>query len=117
MARTIFRRVSELNICREISPATNPSLSKDQALVDPNREPKSTDIRCGRNATIAWNKPKTATIKAGDTVGFACGEPSLGVSGGLIIQLTNSDIGIGRRYSTHVPSRICISLAFEITDR
>jgi hypothetical protein len=31
----------------------------------------SLDLRCGRNASIAWSKPKTAVIRAGDNVGFA----------------------------------------------
>jgi hypothetical protein len=46
-------------------------------LLFPNEDPTSTDIVCGRNATIAWNKPKTAKIKAGDRVGFAPGAPML----------------------------------------
>ncbi|KAF2681477.1 lytic polysaccharide monooxygenase [Lentithecium fluviatile CBS 122367] len=32
---------------------------------------------CGRNATRAWNRPKTARIRAGAKVGFAPGEPML----------------------------------------
>lgn len=46
----------------------------------PNTDPQSPDIRCGRNASIAWNKPLTATISAGDVVGFAAGEPMLEVT-------------------------------------
>ncbi|KAF2471771.1 uncharacterized protein BDR25DRAFT_367624 [Lindgomyces ingoldianus] len=61
---------------REISPSTTIT-QPDIALLAPNTEPTSTDIRCGRNASASWSKPKTATIRAGDTVGFAAGEPRL----------------------------------------
>jgi hypothetical protein len=61
---------------REVSPREN--TSADLALVYPNTEPLSTDIRCGRNASTSWSTVKTAQINAGDTVGFAAGEPMLG---------------------------------------
>jgi hypothetical protein len=46
-------------------------------LVAPIYKPDSVDMRCGCNATLGWSKPKTATIRAGDTVGFGVGEPQL----------------------------------------
>ncbi|GAB1315429.1 hypothetical protein MFIFM68171_05639 [Madurella fahalii] len=60
---------------REVSPAQG--MSDDLAIVAPNTEPYSTDLRCGRNASVSWSPVKTATIRAGDTVGFAAGEPML----------------------------------------
>ncbi|KAF2799745.1 lytic polysaccharide monooxygenase [Melanomma pulvis-pyrius CBS 109.77] len=61
---------------RQISPDKTIK-DADIAFVAPNTEPASLDLRCGRNASIAWSRPNTATIKAGDTVGFAAGEPRL----------------------------------------
>ncbi|RYO77278.1 hypothetical protein DL766_006384 [Monosporascus sp. MC13-8B] len=50
---------------REVSPAQgmDPSL----AIVAPNTEPNSLDLRCGRNASISRSQLKTATVRAGDT--------------------------------------------------
>jgi hypothetical protein len=64
---------------RQISPLPNSRPDDETALVSPNIEPQSLDLRCGRNASVAWNKPKTATVRAGDRVGFAAGEPKLTV--------------------------------------
>jgi hypothetical protein len=64
------------NSNREISPYGS---DPDLALVYPNTEPNSVDLRCGRNASISWNRPKTATVHAGDRIGFAVGEPKLPV--------------------------------------
>ncbi|CAH0002245.1 unnamed protein product [Clonostachys byssicola] len=60
---------------REISP--EPSLTGDIALVAPNTNPDSLDLRCGRNASLPISSVKTAVINAGSTVGFATGEPAL----------------------------------------
>ncbi|KAK0745010.1 glycoside hydrolase [Apiosordaria backusii] len=60
---------------REVSPAEG--MSQDLALVAPNTNPYSPDLRCGRNASVSWSPVKAATIRAGDTVGFAAGEPML----------------------------------------
>ncbi|KAF2730068.1 hypothetical protein EJ04DRAFT_580177 [Polyplosphaeria fusca] len=60
---------------REVSPKENTSAGL--ALVSPNIDPTSPDIRCGRNATLGWSKPKVAIVKAGDTIGFGAGEPKL----------------------------------------
>ncbi|KAF2122408.1 glycoside hydrolase [Lophiotrema nucula] len=58
---------------REITPYKTTDAA---ALVYPNTDPDSNDVRCGRNASTAWSKAiKTAVIKAGDTVGFGAGEP------------------------------------------
>ncbi|KAF2269512.1 hypothetical protein CC78DRAFT_575077 [Lojkania enalia] len=51
--------------------------SEDVAIVYPNTEPNSLDLRCSRNATLDWSGTKTATIKAGDKVGFAVREPHI----------------------------------------
>lgn len=55
---------------REISGDPTIQNDPDFALVAPLREPKSKDIICGRNASVAFNHPKIATIKAGDRIGF-----------------------------------------------
>ncbi|KAI9899865.1 hypothetical protein N3K66_004127 [Trichothecium roseum] len=47
------------------------------AMVAPNTDPDSLDLRCGRNASTAWSQPKTAVVQAGDRVGFAAGDPML----------------------------------------
>lgn len=60
---------------REISPKENADASL--ALPYPNTDPTSLDLRCGRNASLGWSKPKVATVKAGDVVGFGAGEPML----------------------------------------
>ncbi|KAF2868281.1 glycoside hydrolase [Massariosphaeria phaeospora] len=64
---------------REISPVNN---TDEIALQYPNTNPDSLDLRCGRNASNAWSKPKTATIQAGAKVGFAIGKHPNG-GGGL----------------------------------
>lgn len=43
----------------------------DYDYIIPIVDPSLKDLRCGRNASIAWTPPKTAVIHAGDTVGFA----------------------------------------------
>lgn len=43
----------------------------DYNYIIPVVNPSSLDLRCGRNATIAWSNPKVAIINAGDKVGFA----------------------------------------------
>jgi hypothetical protein len=60
----------------EVSPKENEE--QDLALIWPNTDPDSTDIRCGRNATLGWSHPKIATVKAGDKLGFIVNEASLG---------------------------------------
>ncbi|KAF2655703.1 lytic polysaccharide monooxygenase [Lophiostoma macrostomum CBS 122681] len=61
-------------------PASNPPLDYDYII--PVVDPSLLDLRCGRNASKAWSTPKTATIWAGDTVGFAVnttvGSPVIG---------------------------------------
>jgi hypothetical protein len=61
---------------REVSSAPNPS-DNIGGLVYPQIDPTSIDMRCGRNTSRAHNAIKTATVTAGDTVGFAAGEPIL----------------------------------------
>lgn len=57
---------------RKISPQGDPASTKtDYDYIIPVVDPSSLDLRCGRNASIAWSKPKVAVIRAGDTVGFA----------------------------------------------
>jgi hypothetical protein len=59
-------------LSRKISPQLTGSDAKtDYDYIIPVVDPSSLDLRCGRNATTAWSKPKTALIHAGDTVGFA----------------------------------------------
>ncbi|RYP26757.1 hypothetical protein DL768_011592 [Monosporascus sp. mg162] len=60
---------------REVSPVQE--MDPAYAIVSPNTEPNSPDLRCGRNASVSWSRVKTATVRAGDTVGFAAGEPML----------------------------------------
>ncbi|PVI00509.1 lytic polysaccharide monooxygenase [Periconia macrospinosa] len=60
---------------REISPY--PGDTTKLAMAYPNTDPDSPDLRCGRNATIGWSQPKTATVKAGDTIGFGAAEYEL----------------------------------------
>ncbi|KAF2661708.1 lytic polysaccharide monooxygenase [Lophiostoma macrostomum CBS 122681] len=52
---------------REVSPA---NVNNDLALIYPNTDPDSVDLRCGRNATLGWSQPKTAPLNAGDSLGF-----------------------------------------------
>ncbi|KAI0376621.1 glycoside hydrolase [Hypomontagnella monticulosa] len=59
---------------REVSPEDSDYVYK---MVAPMIDPSNIEIRCGRNATPAQSPVKTATIHAGDTVGFAAGEPYL----------------------------------------
>jgi hypothetical protein len=57
---------------RKISPQVTESDTKtDYDYIIPVVDPSSLDLRCGRNASTAWSNPKTAVIRAGDTVGFA----------------------------------------------
>ncbi|KAF3056224.1 extracellular glycosyl hydrolase family 78 protein [Daldinia childiae] len=58
---------------REISPV--PDTDPDLALVSPNTDPDSLDLRCGRNASLPFSQVKTATVQAGDVIGFGAGEP------------------------------------------
>ncbi|KAJ4286683.1 hypothetical protein N0V90_012935 [Kalmusia sp. IMI 367209] len=58
---------------RRISPqnANDGAQKTDYDYIIPVVDPSLNDLRCGRNASIAWSQPKTAIIHAGDTVGFA----------------------------------------------
>ncbi|KAJ4358781.1 uncharacterized protein N0V89_003365 [Didymosphaeria variabile] len=58
---------------RKISPQprTDDAFITDYDYIQPLVDPSSIDLRCGRNASTAWNTPKTAVVRAGDTVGFA----------------------------------------------
>ncbi|KAI0397805.1 lytic polysaccharide monooxygenase [Xylariaceae sp. FL0594] len=60
---------------REVQP--KPDADADLALIYPQTEPQSIDLRCGRNASDFTGTVKTATVLAGDTIGFAAGEPML----------------------------------------
>jgi len=55
-----------------VSPEANSS--PPYGILNPQTDPTSPDLTCGRNATHAWNALKTATIRAGEKVGFAAGE-------------------------------------------
>ncbi|KAI2629176.1 glycoside hydrolase [Hypomontagnella submonticulosa] len=59
---------------REVSPENTTYIYN---MVSPLIDPSSIEIRCGRNASPAQSPVKTATVHAGDTVGFAAGEPKL----------------------------------------
>jgi hypothetical protein len=50
-----------------------PTPKTDYDYIVPIVDPTSLDLRCGRNAwrSGAWDDVKTATVYAGDTVGFA----------------------------------------------
>ena len=63
-----------MDINSEVSPEDSDYVYK---MVAPMIDPSNIEIRCGRNATPAQSPVKTATIHAGDTVGFAAGEPYL----------------------------------------
>ncbi|KAI1818337.1 lytic polysaccharide monooxygenase [Poronia punctata] len=52
-------------------------VEENLALIYPQTEPDSIDLRCGRNASDFEGTVKTAKVQAGDTVGFAAGEPML----------------------------------------
>ncbi|KAL5381735.1 hypothetical protein DPSP01_006922 [Paraphaeosphaeria sporulosa] len=58
---------------RKISarPRTDDAFITDYDYIQPLIDPASGDLRCGRNASVAWNDVKTAVVRAGDTVGFA----------------------------------------------
>ncbi|KAF2007487.1 lytic polysaccharide monooxygenase [Amniculicola lignicola CBS 123094] len=58
---------------RKISPqhTDNGNFITDYDYIIPVVDPTSLDLRCGRNASIAWSNPKVAIIHAGDRVGFA----------------------------------------------
>jgi hypothetical protein len=82
-AHWIFDRIVYENLwtepfeyVREVSPKQG--VNDDLALVYPNIDPDSTDIRCGRNATVGWSHPNTATVKAGDRLGFIVNVASVG---------------------------------------
>ncbi|KAF2008894.1 lytic polysaccharide monooxygenase [Aaosphaeria arxii CBS 175.79] len=62
---------------RKISPYDGPLSDPNLALVYPNTDPASLDLRCGRNATKNWSTTKTAVLKAGDKVGFGAGAPTI----------------------------------------
>ena len=57
------------------------------ALLFPNTDPTSDDLRCGRNASISRSAVKTATVQAGDTVGFGVGVTELEVSASVSCSL------------------------------
>ena len=63
---------------REISPKEDQDDPKI-ALLFPNTEPTSHDLRCGRNASVVSSPVKTARVQAGDTIGFGVGVTELGV--------------------------------------
>lgn len=55
-----------------ISPQDSGSATHfDYDYIIPVVDPSSLDLRCGRNASTAWSRPKTAVVRAGDAVGFA----------------------------------------------
>lgn len=57
---------------RKISPQDSASdVKTDYDYIIPIVDPSSLDLRCGRNASTAWSHPKTAVIRAGESVGFA----------------------------------------------
>jgi hypothetical protein len=57
----------------EISPIVSPGTTDPETLLAfPNTNPDSTDLICGRNASIGWAQTKTATVNAGDSVGALC---------------------------------------------
>ncbi|KEY71338.1 hypothetical protein S7711_05929 [Stachybotrys chartarum IBT 7711] len=58
---------------RQISP--EPSIADPStAILAPNTRIESPDLRCGRNASMLRAPVKTATVAAGDRVGFLVGE-------------------------------------------
>lgn len=67
------------DVFRDYSEVTPIETSPGLELISPMTDPDSLDIRCGRGATTARNAIKTATVQAGDTIGFAAGEPMLPV--------------------------------------
>ena len=89
------------NIRREVSPVQGANPTDE--LVYPNTNPDSLDLRCGRNASTAWSQPKTATVRAGDLVGFAAGEPALGVRFPLLL---NSQLFWSSRSTAYERNRV-----------
>ena len=71
--RTSYTFTSDMQEYRKISPQDTGSSSPkfDYDYIIPIVDPSSLDLRCGRNASKAWSKPKTAIVHAGDTVGFS----------------------------------------------
>lgn len=60
------------------------------ALLFPNTDPTSDDLRCGRNASISRSPVKTATVQAGDTVGFGVGVTELEVCTSSLLLLMST---------------------------
>ncbi|KAL5378576.1 hypothetical protein DPSP01_008986 [Paraphaeosphaeria sporulosa] len=52
---------------RAVSPIPS---SPSSHIYDPNTNPHSPDLICGRNASLGWSHPKVASVTAGDEVGF-----------------------------------------------
>ncbi|KAF2707305.1 hypothetical protein K504DRAFT_447315 [Pleomassaria siparia CBS 279.74] len=67
--RLIFKNIwtKTWEYIRQISPDATVS-DPEIAWIGPKTEPGSMDLRCGRNESIAWFQPNTATIDAGDIV-------------------------------------------------
>jgi hypothetical protein len=61
---------------REITPRGQ-VYDEEIAWVHPLTDPDSLDVRCGRNASTSSHPVKTATIHAGDRIGFAAGERTI----------------------------------------
>ncbi|KAI1483726.1 glycoside hydrolase family 61 protein [Daldinia sp. EC12] len=59
---------------RQVAPF--PDTDSDLALSWPLLDPDSIDIRCGRNASVDFARVKTATVQAGDRVGFGLANAS-----------------------------------------
>lgn len=63
----------KLKVRSQISP--EPSIADPStAILAPNTRIESPDLRCGRNASMLRYPVKTATVAAGDRVGFLVGE-------------------------------------------
>jgi hypothetical protein len=45
----------------------------DYAMLAPMLDPSEDALRCGRGASNSFSNPKTATVEAGDNIGFALG--------------------------------------------
>ncbi|KAJ4303566.1 hypothetical protein N0V90_002465 [Kalmusia sp. IMI 367209] len=63
----------EFEYVREISPYVDATSDPELLISYPNYDPDSTDLICGRNASLGWSQTKVATVKAGDSVGFFVG--------------------------------------------
>jgi len=59
---------------------TGPLQGTDAEIIAPIYNSDSHDTVCGRNATGTGYLPKTATVHAGDTVGFGVGKQQIPVS-------------------------------------